>query len=171
MVLIHNDIDVPFSKEGSAPAYLDQMTAVLKRTPTRLSSGHILAWAAWFDQSRITPQISRRYYGGADFHHVYFDISWDEVAKYVVSNPAAVKIMADLMERHPDRFLFGTDEVAPTTESNYLRVFKQYATLWKLLTPSTSERVRKMNYERIFDEARHRVRTWESSRKEAVRVH
>ena len=67
MVLIHNDIDVPFSKEGSAPAYLDQMTAVLKRTPTRLSSGHILAWAAWFDQSRITPQISRRYLAARTF--------------------------------------------------------------------------------------------------------
>jgi hypothetical protein len=40
-----------------------------------------------------------------------------------------------------------------------------------LLTPSTSEKVRKTNYEHIFDEARHRVRTWESSRTEAVRVH
>jgi len=52
------------------------------------------------------------------FHHVYFDISWDEVAKYIVSTPAATKIIANLMERYPDRFLFGTDEVAPASESN-----------------------------------------------------
>jgi predicted TIM-barrel fold metal-dependent hydrolase len=108
--------------------------------------------------------------GDVAFRRVYFDISWSEVAKYIVSSPAATKIMADLMERYPDRFLFGTDEVAPASESDYLRVFKQYAPLWNVLTPSTSEKVRKTNYERIFDEARHRVRTWESSHSAAVRA-
>src|SRR5690242_3793007 len=33
VVLIHNDMDVPFAKEGSAPAYLTQMKMVLKRHP------------------------------------------------------------------------------------------------------------------------------------------
>lgn len=40
-----------------------------------------------------------------------------------------------------------------------------------VLTPSTSEKVRKTNYEHIFDEARNRVRTWEGSHAEAVTVH
>ena len=171
VVLIHNDIDVPFAKEESAPAYLDQMKAVLKRHPNTT-----IIWAHT-GVGRVVRPIKNHAANlqaileDTAFHHVCFDISWDEVAKYIVSSPAATKIIADLMERYPDRFLFGTDEVAPTTESNYLRVFKQYMPLWKLLTPSTSEKVRKMNYERIFDEARQRVRTWESSRKEAVRVH
>ena len=53
---------------------------------------------------------------------------------------------------------FGPDEVAPASQSNYLRVFERYAPLWKLLSPSTGER--KTNYARTFDEVRHRVRRW-----------
>jgi len=30
-----------------------------------------------------------------DFHNVYLDISWDEVAKYFVANPDATKALAD----------------------------------------------------------------------------
>jgi hypothetical protein len=103
-----------------------------------------------------------------EFKNVYFDISWDQTARYILANPVSQAISADLINRYPDRFLFGTDEVAPASESDYLRVFKLYAPLWSLLTPSTSEKVRKTNYERVFDEARHRVRTWESSHREAV---
>ena len=98
-----------------------------------------------------------------DLHHVYFDISWDEVAKYVVASSEATKIMADLMQRHPDRFLFGTDAVAPTDQYKYLRVFSQYEPLWRSLDSETSRKVRLLNYERIFDEARGKVRRWEST--------
>ena len=171
VVLLHNDIDVPFAKEGSAPAYLDQMRAVLKRHPNTT-----IIWAHT-GVGRVVRPIKdhaanlEAILADAAFHHVYFDISWAEVAKYIVSSPAATKITADLMERYPNRFLLGTDEVAPTSESDYLRVFKQYTPLWNVLTPSTSENVRKTNYERIFDEARHRVRAWESSHTEAVSMH
>jgi hypothetical protein len=67
------------------------------------------------------------------------------------------------MARYPDRFLFGTDEVAPANQSDYLRVFKQYEPLWKALSAEVSEKVRRKNYERIFDGARRRVRTWEGA--------
>jgi hypothetical protein len=46
------------------------------------------------------------------FNHVYFDISWKEVAKYLVATPESTRIAADLINRYPDRFLCGTDEVA-----------------------------------------------------------
>ena len=169
VVLIHNDIDVPFAKEGSAPAYLEQMKTLLKR-----HSNATIIWAHTGVGRVIRPIKSHAsnlgaILGDAAYHHVYFDISWDEVAKYIVASPEATKIMAGLTERYPDRFLFGTDEVAPSSESNYLRVFRQYTRLWNVLTPSTSEKVRKTNYEQIFDEARHRVRTWESSHTEAVK--
>ena len=78
-----------------------------------------------------------------DYNHVQFDISWDEVAKYIVDNPAATRITADLINRYPDRFLFGTDEVAPANQVKYTKVFYQYEPLWKLLNPDTSLKVRK----------------------------
>jgi len=92
---------------------------------------------------------------------VYFDISWDEVAKYLVATPQSTKISADLINRYPDRFLFGTDEVAPTSQEKYLRVYEQYGPLWNLLNKDASEKVRKGNYERIFAGARQKVRAWE----------
>jgi hypothetical protein len=170
VVLIHNDIDVPFAKEGSAPAYLDQMKTLLKR-----DSGATIIWAHTGVGRVIRPIKNHAanleaILGDPAFHHVYFDISWDEVAKYIVSTSEATKIMADLMERYPDRFLFGTDEVAPANESDYVQVFKLYDALWNALTPSTSKKVRKSNYEQIFDEARRRVRAWEGSHTEAVRL-
>ncbi len=70
---------------------------------------------------------------------------------------------ADLINRHPDRFLFGTDEVAPTEQAKYLKVYDMYAPLFAKLTPEASEKVRKGNYERLFDEARRKVRAWEKA--------
>lgn len=97
------------------------------------------------------------------FSNVYFDISWDQVAKYIVASPEATKITADLINRYPDRFLFGTDEVAPKTQDQYFRVYYQYDPLWKLLDEQTSQNVRTRNYERLFNRARQQVRSWESS--------
>jgi hypothetical protein len=50
---------------------------------------------------------------------VNFDISWDEVAKYITSSPEATRRTADLINRFPDRFLFGTDTVAPKDAASY----------------------------------------------------
>jgi predicted TIM-barrel fold metal-dependent hydrolase len=95
------------------------------------------------------------------FNHVYFDISWDEVAKYVVETPATVRRTAEMINAYPDRFLFGTDVVAPTDTTKYFKTFRMYAPLWPLLTPEAREKVTKGNYERLFDAARARVRAWE----------
>ena len=79
------------------------------------------------------------------------------------NTPEATQATADLINRHPDRFLFGTDEVAPTEQAKYLKVYDMYAPLFARLTPEASEKVRKGNYERLFDQARPRVRQWEKA--------
>ncbi len=162
VALIHNDVDVPFPKEGAQPAYLEQMRAVLKR-----HSKTTIIWAHTGLGRVIRPPKGHAANLAAiledpQYRNVYFDISWDEVAKYVTNPQGPLDVSADLLNRFPDRFLFGTDEVAPSNEQQYRRVFFQYGPLWNLLDRSTSEKVRKRNYERIFDEARRRVRAWES---------
>jgi predicted TIM-barrel fold metal-dependent hydrolase len=154
-------MDVPFAKEGSRPAYLDEMKALLRRHPNTT-----IIWAHT-GLGRVVRPIKNHatniaeLLGDPEFSHVYFDISWDEVAKYVVASPEATRITADLINRYPDRFLFGTDEVAPQDQQKYLRVYHQYGPLWELLDKEAGEKVRKENYERIFDSARQRVRAWE----------
>ena len=163
VVLIHNDVDVPFSKEGSPPAYLAQMKALLKRHPNVS-----IIWAHC-GVGRVVRPVQRHIalleslVSDPTMRNVYFDISWDEVAKYIVASPESVRITADLINRYPDRFLFGTDEVAPPNQEKYLRVYYLYEPLWKSLSPEASKKVRKDNYERLFDEARRKVRAWEKA--------
>jgi Amidohydrolase len=163
VVLIHNDVDVPFPKEGSPPAYLGQMKALLKRHPNAT-----IIWAHG-GVGRVVHPVNQHaamlesILSDPAMHNVYFDISWDEVAKYIVASPESVRITADLINRYPERFLFGTDEVAPPSQEKYLRVYYQYEPLWKALSSEASKKVRQNNYERLFDEARTRVRAWEAS--------
>jgi predicted TIM-barrel fold metal-dependent hydrolase len=74
-----------------------------------------------------------------------------------------VQRTADVLNRFPDRFLFGTDNVAPKNPEAYFGVYEIYAPLWKKLSPETKEKVLKGNYERLFDEARKKVRAWEKA--------
>lgn len=165
VVLIHNDVDVPFPKEGADPVYLEQMKALLKRHP----NGPII-WAHC-GVGRIVRPVKQHsvmldsILSDPAMRNVYFDISWDEVAKYIVASPESLRITADLINRYPDRFLFGSDEVAPATQDKYLKVYNLYQPLWEKLTPEASEKVRKGNYARLFDEARRRVRDWEATHK------
>jgi hypothetical protein len=53
--------------------------------------------------------------------------------------------------------------VAPTDQAKYLKVYDLYAPLFAALTPEASEKLRKGNYERLFDEARVKVRAWENA--------
>ena len=78
-----------------------------------------------------------------------------------MATSSSTKAVANVINRHPDRFLFGTDEVAPQNQEKYLKVYNQYAPLWSSLDKESSKKVRLGNYTRIFDEARRKVRAWE----------
>jgi hypothetical protein len=95
--------------------------------------------------------------------HVNFDISWDEVAKYAVASPESIARVSDMLNRYPDRFLFGTDTVSPAGPAPYFAVFDMWAPVWNRLTPDASQKIRSGNYERIFDAGRLRVRAWEKA--------
>jgi predicted TIM-barrel fold metal-dependent hydrolase len=171
VVILHNDIDMPMSKGKVAPVYLADMKALLKRHPnTTVIWAHIglgrivhpVRYATPTDErspEQIT--IAEQILSDPDFANVYFDISWDEVAKYIVASPQTIEVSAKLFNKFPDRFLFGSDVVAPPDEKSYMSVYNMYAPLWKALTPETSEKIRKGNYLRLFDDARKKVRAWE----------
>lgn len=159
LVLLHNDIDVPFAKPGSKPAYLEQMRALLARHPKTT-----VIWAHTGLGRVIRPVQHHAAVLEAllnEFENLYVDISWSEVAKYLTATPESVAISAEFMARYPDRILFGTDEVAPKDPDAYLSVYRQYAPLWAKLDPTTSQKIRLGNYERLFDQAARKVRAWE----------
>ena len=79
------------------------------------------------------------------------------------SSEACKERNAAALNKYPDRFLFGTDTVAPAGPEPYFAVFNVWTPIWRQLTPEASLKVRKGNYERIFDEGRRRVRAWEKA--------
>jgi predicted TIM-barrel fold metal-dependent hydrolase len=173
VVILHNDIDMPFAKADAEPVYLRQTKDLLKRHPkTTIIWAHtglgrvvhpaeVTAHAA--ERSPRHVETLQAMLADPALAHIYFDISWDEVAKYAVSSPEAIERVAAMINRYPDRFLFGTDTVAPAGAEPYFRVFDLWTPVWKQLTPETSRKVRLGNYERLFDEARRRVRAWEAA--------
>ncbi len=173
VVILHNDIDMPFGKTDAEPVYLSQTKALFKRHPrTSIIWAHtglgrvvrpaeVSAEAA--ERSPRHVEILDAMLSDPSLAHVNFDISWDEVAKYAVSSPEAIARVTALLEAHPDRFLFGTDTVAPAGPEPYYRVFDLWAPVWQRLTPEASRKIRLGNYERIFDDGRRKVRAWEKA--------
>ncbi len=161
VVILHNDIDIPFPKPGQEPWTVPQFRDLLLRHPdTKVIWAHagvgrivhpVKEQLGMMERGLAAPQLK----------NFYVDISWTEMAKYVVETPETTAAMADLINRYPDRFLFGTDEVAPTEQGSYLKIYDIYAPLFARLTPEARAKLLKGNYERLFDEARLKVRAWE----------
>ena len=140
-MLIHSDVDTPYPRPGQDPYQVKQLGALFKRHPkTTIIWAHI-------GLGRVVHPIKdqlgmvERALTNPELNHVYLDISWDETAKYLVANPETIAAVAALINRHPDRFLFGTDEVGPTDQAKYLKIYDIYAPLFAQLTPEAREKV------------------------------
>jgi predicted TIM-barrel fold metal-dependent hydrolase len=163
LAIVHNDMDTPFPADTATPAYLDQMKALVRRHPNTT-----IIWAHTGVGRVVRPvknhaKVLASMLSDPAFANLYFDISWDLVARYVVDSPEAVRITADLIDRVPDRCVFGTDAVAPADAQAYLTTNTLYAPLWAALSPDARAKVRVGNYERLFGAARTRVRAWEAA--------
>src|SRR5688572_4997453 len=90
VVILHNDIDMPFAKTDADPVYLAQTKALLKRHPkatiiwAHVGLGRIVhpvrASAEAAERSSTQLEIVETMLKDPAFAHVSFDISWDEVA-------------------------------------------------------------------------------------------
>ena len=174
-VILHCDIDIPFQKEGVAPTYNDDLGALARRHPdTTIIWAHIGLGRVIFppriarakvrsaERSPLYIEMVEETLQDASLDHVLYDISWDELAKFIVGQPEATEEMARVINAYPDRFLFGTDVVAPRDRDHYLGVYHTYAPLWEKLNNDARHKVLKTNYERVFDKAASRVRAWEA---------
>ncbi|WNJ19112.1 amidohydrolase family protein [Pontibacter sp. G13] len=174
LVLIHCDMDIPFQKDGAEPVYLDQMMETLaKHKESTIIWAHMglgrvvhpVRTVGDVAPDEIHPNhvyIIEGILSDSQYDHVYFDISWDEVAKYILQNQKTLFATAKLIEDHPTRFLFGSDTVSPKDDDAYYGVYEMYQPLWEALTPKTRDLVLKGNYNRLFDSASEKVRAWEA---------
>jgi hypothetical protein len=163
VAILHNDMVRPFTKDAKVRPYFDQLTALYARHPRTT-----IIWAHAGMGRIVQPVKSEAAYleeilGNPKMANIHFDISWDEVAKYLVASDESASLAAALINKYPDRFLFGTDVVGPRTADAYFAVYEMYQPLWAKLTPAAREKVLKGNYQRLFDAARLKVRAWETA--------
>ena len=161
--VVHCDIDQPFAKDGREPVNLRQMKALLERHPKTTTIWAHAGLGRVVDPVANQVAIVEAMLDDPAYAHVYFDLSWDEVAKYLVASPQAIERSAGLINRHPDRFLLGTDALSPATAAKWMKTYDDYAPLLAKLDPKAREQFLKGNYERLFDGARKRVRAWEKA--------
>lgn len=164
-VILHCDVNTPFPRPNQDPYIVTKLRALARR-----HRDVVIIWAH-IGLGRVVRPVQdqlgmvERGLRDPESKNVYFDISWDETAKYLVGTPDAVQVTTDLINRFPERFLFGTDSVAPQTQEDYMKTYDLYEPLLAGLTPKARRLLLKGNYERIFDEARRRVRRWEAANK------
>jgi predicted TIM-barrel fold metal-dependent hydrolase len=163
IAMIHTDIERPFPKRDQPPHLaLQTKELFLRHRKTKIIWAHI-------GLGRIVRPIVQqaeaiaRALKNPDLDHVYYDISWDEVSKYATESEESAKRVSTIINRHPDRFLFGSDVVAPSSLDAPMAVYNLYEPLWAKLSPEVSRKVRLGNYERLFDAARLSVRAWEKA--------
>jgi len=168
VVVLHNDINTVRPAPGR-PANFDDLKTVFR---AHRDASIIWAHTGLGRFVKPTPDhlnLLREILGSDEYSHVNFDISWDEVAKWVVADEASVDAWVTLLQQYPDRFLFGSDAVAPKSQADYLKAFDAYQKLWERLDAETVSKVKSKNFERIFDAARVKVRAWEEKQAEAKR--
>jgi predicted TIM-barrel fold metal-dependent hydrolase len=161
--IIQNDVNMPFPKPGQEPYVVKQFGALVRRHPDVT-----IIWAHAGLGRVVQPveaqvEIFERALADPAYRGLHVDLSWSETAKYLTGSERALERTAALINRFPDRFLFGTDEVAPPDQESYLAVYRIYAPLLAKLSPEASEKFRIGNFNRIFDAARKRVRAWEAA--------
>ena len=159
VAILHCDIDRV--RTGKHPVHYNDLLRLLQKHP-----GASVIWAHTGLGRFVAPsenhlELLDKLLRDPRYDHVMLDISWDEVARYVVQDETTTVAWASLIDKYPRRFLFGTDSVAPTDWEAYATTHGVYEPLWKLLSDDTQVHVERLNYERIFDTAVPRVREWE----------
>ena len=176
VVILHCDIDVPWHGETDGLAYDERLGALAREHPdttiiwAHLGLGRVIR-PPMASGGRAPPTDAPGLYLGMlrsaledpTVSHVYFDLSWDELAKFILATPETTRETAGVINEYPNRFLFGTDVVAPPDKEHYFGIYHRYQPLWDLLTDENREAVLKGNYERLFDEGAARVRAWEAA--------
>jgi len=160
VAILHCDINT-VRATPDRPAHFDDLKALLKS-----HQGATIIWAHTGLGRYVKPtenhvSLLKEILDDAELGHVSFDLSWDEIAKYIVQDEQTTRAWSELIMAYPDRFLFGTDAVAPENGEKYLGSYNDYQPLWDSLDEKTSFMVRMENYERIFGVSSKNVRAWE----------
>jgi predicted TIM-barrel fold metal-dependent hydrolase len=161
-VLIHNDIDNPFPKPGK-PNYMTGFQDLVKRHPNTTVIWAHLGLGRIIKPIEDMGVVFEKMLSDPAYNNLFFDLSWDETAKWLDYTDKSLERTAAIIKKYPERFLFGTDNVALDKQEKQLYIYHLYDRLWEAAGEEVTYQVCKGNYERLFDAAREKVRAWEKA--------
>jgi len=156
--LLHNDIDTIMAKtDEEMPRYFELLlNFFIEHKNTHIIWAHCgLGRYVPFDDKHIPLLDEMLHY----CPNVRVDIAWDEVAKYIVKNSETLRQWSQLICKYPDRFLYGSDLIAPR-DARYIKTFNHYKPLLDILPPDVAHAVVYDNAKNLFDRARKNVNQW-----------
>jgi hypothetical protein len=171
-VVLHCDVDVmPWDRKLHELAHFKGICNFLKQPDCR---GRDIIWAhagGLGKYSRIRDgHLDRleQVLQDAEMKHVYFDLSWDTVAKQLTMDdeekaldPTKIHQLVTLLEKYPNRFLFGSDSLSPNNVEAWQGTELAYKVVFDQLAPATANAIKVGNYEKLIVGARQKVRLYE----------
>ena len=111
--------------------------------------------------------IVRRVLSDRSLDHVSIDLSWDVVSKYIGDRSMQIP-WSELVNAHPDRFIYGSDSVAASTPKVYgatLEVYRDTGFLGRLHEKSALLRG---NFDRLVETTSDNVTRWRLANKDLL---
>ena len=180
-MILHNDIDMPFAKTDAEPVYLEQMKALLKRHPkTAIIWAHtglgriVHPVQVSAEAAERTPDAARDRRG--DGHRSGASTTSTSTSRGTKSpstpsrRPSRSSAWSTMLNKYPDRFLFGTDTVAPAGPAPYYAVFDMWAPIWQRSRRKRATRCGRGTTSGSSTKGDARVRAWETGQR-AMNAH
>ncbi len=146
-VLIHNNLSYRSFKGATPTVHQSTIEKVLKQ---HRNTNFILAHAGIMRNiviNNLTKTINNMLRKN---DNLYIDISFVVLEDYIMADGNVSKDWISLIEKHPNRFLFGTDNLGGYKD--FYNV-KKYIPLLDSLSPKTAKKVAKENFEYLVNKA------------------
>ena len=161
VVILHCDVDAMISNNELEPTYLKSLEQLFKKhRGTKIIWAHTGLGRYVKARPKHLKFVKRILSLSPNF---FVDISWDHVVKQFFDKDG--KLLASwrsFLKEHSKQIVFGSDVVAPTSPS-YKEILNIYQKVWGELPRQTVKNITYLNYKRLFDEARLKVRLWEKT--------
>jgi hypothetical protein len=146
-VMIHNNLSHRSFKGFSEPVYREGIEKVLKRHPNTLfvwAHGGIMRNIMVDNLTEILDEMLRKN------KNLYIDLSFVILENYIMPNGQVEQKWIKLIEKHPSRFLFGSDDLG-----GYKQFYdvKKYIPLLDLLKPETAKKLAGGNFDYLVSRA------------------
>ena len=163
-VVLHCDVDLPGQENNPAPAYLDGIKRLFCHpsvTQTTIIWAHGGGLGRFVNAPERHTATLRQLLENDGMKHVHVDLSWSVVAERLTQSPETQVEWVSLIKDHPERFLFGSDALAPEDRGAWNKTYASYNGLLSSLPDAVRSQLLHGNYQRLFVDARKRVRSYE----------